>query len=400
MGNTLSAFTPEYWSARMQRLLSKQLVARRITSFEEQATLRDGDTVNRPYMGDFHVNDYTKGTDATVQDLSGGNEYLTVATTKEITFYYDNIDKIQNAYPVVNKHQARAAYALANEIDGDVLDEIVNATTDLDDGDIGGTAGNPISASVSNVAKIFSRAKAVMKNNYVEAGTPWSAVIDNDMASVIEQSGLANGFNLSDAIFKNGYAWPFMGWDIVVSDNLRNTVSLGVATNISDGDTIVIAGVTFTFVTTLGTTPGNVHICSSAAKTVTNFVTALNALGTSIPSATDAGYVAISDDDRNTLSQKRMVATDNTTAIGFTFSGTVVLSETLTAVADGFGDTTVHSYFCQNGATDMVIQQEVTSQMNKAPLKTGYYFLNYDLYGKKTFLEGTKRMLDVKFKSL
>ena len=396
MANSMDAFKPEYWSARLQRLLSKQLVARRITSFEEQGRLTNGDVVNRPYMGDFHTNDYTKGTDAVVQDLAGGNEYLTVATTKEITFYYDNIDQIQDAYPIVNKHQNRAAYALANEIDGDILDEIVNATTYLDDGGIGGTAGTSITPSVSNVAKIFSRAKAKMRNNYVEAGTPWSAVVDPDMASTIEQSGLANGFNVADAVFKNGYAGDFMGWNILVSDNLRNAISLGLATNPTDGDTIVLAGVTFTFVATLGTTAGNVHIASTAAKTVTNFVTALNALGTSITSATDAGYVAISDANVNILSQRRMVATDNTTAIGFTSSGGLVVSETLTNATDVFGDQTTHHYFCQNGATDMVIQQEVTSQMNKAPLKTGYYFLNYDLYGKKTFIEGTKRMLDVR----
>ena len=49
MANNLDAFSPEYWSARTQRLLKKKLIAREIASMEEQATLRDGDMVHRPY---------------------------------------------------------------------------------------------------------------------------------------------------------------------------------------------------------------------------------------------------------------------------------------------------------------------------------------------------------------
>ena len=70
MANNLDAFSPEYWSARTQRLLKKKLIAREIASMEEQATLRDGDMVHRPYYSDVVVNNYTKGVDVTVQDVS------------------------------------------------------------------------------------------------------------------------------------------------------------------------------------------------------------------------------------------------------------------------------------------------------------------------------------------
>jgi hypothetical protein len=41
MANNLDAFSPEYRSARTQRLLKTKLVAREIASFEEQSLLRD-----------------------------------------------------------------------------------------------------------------------------------------------------------------------------------------------------------------------------------------------------------------------------------------------------------------------------------------------------------------------
>jgi hypothetical protein len=41
MANNLSAFTPEYWSARTQRLLKRKLIAREIANMEESALLRD-----------------------------------------------------------------------------------------------------------------------------------------------------------------------------------------------------------------------------------------------------------------------------------------------------------------------------------------------------------------------
>ena len=399
MANDLTAFSPEYWSARMQALLSKTMVSRMVANFEEQAMMRDGDVVNRPYHGDFHANTYTKGTAVSIQDVATTNEYLSIDTTKEVSFYVDEIDRIQNKYEAANALINRAAYVLKNDMDGDFFDEIANANLDIDDGDIGGTSGSSITLSSSNVVKTFTTCKAEMYNNRVEDSKPWYAVIDPNTAAIIEQSAVANGFNLADATFRNGYVGDAFGFRMLVSNNLRSSVSLGLATNPTNGDTIVINGVTFTFVDTLGTTAGNVHICSTAAKTVTNLVTALNALGTSITSATDAGYVAISTANRNKLEQVRLTATDNTTAVGLTANGKLVLSETLTDTTDAFGDQTIHNYICQSGATDMVIQKDVSVQKNKVEDKTGYNFLTYDLYGLKTFTEGADRMLDLKIKA-
>ena len=46
MANNLDAFSPEYRSARTQRLLKRKLIAREIANMEEQAILRDGDIIS------------------------------------------------------------------------------------------------------------------------------------------------------------------------------------------------------------------------------------------------------------------------------------------------------------------------------------------------------------------
>ena len=174
-----------------------------IANMEERAKLSVGDTVNRPYTSDFQVNTYTKGTAVSIQDITATNEYLTVDTTKEVSFYVDEIDRIQNIYNAADIRAGKAGYRLSNEMDGAFLAEVENATYDFDDGDIGGTGGNPITLSTSNTVKSFSLLKAMMNKNSIEADRVWDVVIDPASASFIEQQVVANGFNTADLALRN-----------------------------------------------------------------------------------------------------------------------------------------------------------------------------------------------------
>ena len=126
MAQNLDAFIPELWSRRIQYLTRNALVATQICSFEEQPDLKYGDRIHRPYPNDLVVNNYTKYTDTTQQDLIGTDEYLDIDQSKEISFAIDEVDWIQNKYDLENSYVERAAYRLANDIDGSVLGEVVN----------------------------------------------------------------------------------------------------------------------------------------------------------------------------------------------------------------------------------------------------------------------------------
>jgi len=66
-------------------------------------------------------------------------------------------------------------------------------------------------------------------------------------------------------------------------------------------------------------------------------------------------------------------------------AGPTVKSEASTVCSRG--TQVAYNYFGQVGAVDMVIQKDVTAQINKEPKKTGYTSILYDLYGIKTFTE-------------
>src|SRR3990167_4199454 len=138
MANTLDAGSfKEFWSRRMQRRHERSDVFRAIASFEEQAQLKQGDTVNRPYRSSLVAQTYTRGSDVTFQDLTNTNETLSVNQSQIIPFYVDDLDELQTNYRNAAEYADDAAVKLGNRIDGDVLGEYDQAPSanQLDYGD-------------------------------------------------------------------------------------------------------------------------------------------------------------------------------------------------------------------------------------------------------------------------
>jgi len=389
MANDLTNFTPEMWSRRIQALLRKELVSRAIANTEEQAMMTFGDVVHRPYISDAYPTDYTKGTAVTAQDIATTDESLDIDQSKVIPYYIDDVDKIQNKYNTPLELSSRAAHLLAREIDATVLAQVTNAALDIDDGDIGGTSGNPISLSSSNAINTFGSAYAELGSNNVEMDRDWFCVIDPKMANVIMQSQIANGFNVADLSLRNGFLGDWLGFKVFMSNNLRSSVSLGLATNPTESDTVVINGITFTF----NATPsgaGSINIGGTAAASVDNLLACIMGTGTA---GTD--YIALSAANIAKLRNDKVVATDGTTTLDLVAAGRMTLSETLTDTTDAFATQTVYSVAGRMGSIDLVIQKEPTVDSRRASLKLGDDVLVHSLYGVKTFVEGAQRMVEI-----
>jgi hypothetical protein len=140
MANDISNFIPELWSKRIQVLREKMLVAKAVCNYEEQAGLTFGDRVHRPTAPDFVVNDYTRNTDVTLQDVTTGDDYMDIDRSKEVSFYIDKLDAKQSKYDVEMESVKRATYQIKNEMDGYVLRQTINATYDADAEQNGGSA--------------------------------------------------------------------------------------------------------------------------------------------------------------------------------------------------------------------------------------------------------------------
>ena len=383
MANNLDAFSPEYWSARTQRLLKKKLIAREIASMEEQAVLRDGDMVHRPYYSDVVVNNYTKGVDVTVQDVSATDEYLVVNKSKEATVYIDEIDVKQNKYDAANKYIDRMTYALKKDIDGAFLQEVLNAEYTMDDGDMGGTAGNPVTVSVANAFSLFTYTEAKMNANDIEDTKPWFFVITPEVKAAIQQTNLVNWFNQADAALRGtlkgmGYLGQWGNFNIFVSNNVAHTNEVTVS-SLAASDTLTINGVTITF----KASPAAAWECKPTLAALEGMINGVM--------ATAGDYVEFDAADRAKLLAVNAKAIDDGTDVTIVTAGHVTYAQSGVTL----GGEVAHCWAGQYGCSDMVIQKDVAVQKNKEPKKTGYNYLCWTLYGIKTFTEGAKRCINV-----
>ena len=383
MANNLDAFSPEYWSARTQRLLKKKLIAREIASMEEQAILRDGDMVHRPYYSDVVVNNYTKGVDVTVQDVSATDEYLIVNKSKEATVYIDEIDVKQNKYDAANKYIDRMTYALKKDIDGAFLQEVLNAEYTMTDGDMGGTPGNPVTVSVANAFKLFTLTEAKMNANDIEDTKPRFFVITPDVKANIQQTNLVNWFQQADAALRGtlkgmGYLGTWGNFNIFVSNNVAHTNTVTMS-SVAAADTLTINGVTITF----AASPAAAWECKPSLAALKGMINGVM--------ATAGDYVEFDAADRAKLLAVNAKAIDDGTDVTIVTAGHVAYAQSGVTL----GGEIAHCWAGQYGCSDMVIQKDVAVQKNKEPKKTGYNYLCWTLYGIKTFTEGAKRCIDV-----
>lgn len=385
MANDFQHFTPEVWSARVQELRKNSSVGMLIANTEERARLTKGDRVHRPYHSEVYTSTYTKGTAYTPLDVSTTDEYLEVNQTPIIPIYIDKIDDIQNLYSTMDKLSTRSGYEVKDHIDRAVLSEVSNAALN---------GGSAVTISTSNIVSEISTAKAELFNNGVEIDTPWFAVFDPDTISVIEQIFIASGFKKSDEVLERGYGansylGNYLGLEIMQSQNVPSRATLSMATQPTDGDTVVINGITFTFKTVLGATPGNVLIGASADAARANLAALINDPGT-----TTAQGVALSDANVAKLKRRGVTATNDNSAntMLVTAAGKMTLSETFTDVTDAWGTQTMDLMIGQMGCIDLVMQEAVNTEYKDVSGKLGTDIVTWALYGKKTFEEGAQRM--------
>lgn len=398
MANTFTADFAEIWAKEQQEIFYKENVSMKIADVSFKGALSSGDTLNRPYRSANNIQTYTRGTAITIDDKTDTNEQLSVNKQFATGFYVDDFDKIQSSYNLIANYAKDDGIYLSNQVDADVLGEFSNATSTVDDGSIGGTAGNGISLTTSNVLKTISAAKKKLAKQNV-AITDLFGVISPEFEDVLIQYGAGRDTVMGDGMNKDGAIMDFYGFRLYRSNQTSGSVVLSIATTPTDGDTVVIAGVTFTFKTTLGTTAGNVAIGGSADAARLNLVELINA-----PSTTDAGQVALSAANARLFAENFSAvdaAAADTATITAKGVGTLEVSETLTDATDGFTATKEkqHNLFGRKGGITLVMQSDARPQVKQVPDKLGVNILNGVLYGVKTFADGAKELVNVEIQS-
>lgn len=368
------------------------------TTFRDQMSY--GKILTRTYRSSNAVQAYVPGTDITEDAKTDTAETLTVDKMYANMFYVDDFEAIQNKYDMAVAYGRDNGVYLANQIDADVLGEVLNATSTVDDGTLGGTSGNGITVTTSNVSKLFSKASMKLYNLNVGDGQKYAVVSPNVEDVIVDYVG-GRQTNMGDELNRNGLVMEWLGWKIYRSTQLTGTAVLSLATTPTDGDTVTIQGQVFTFKTTLGSTAGNVLIGGSADVARANLAALINA-----PTTTTANGVALTaDSDNARLFDARASAvndnTANTLTLTFKGAGTLAVSEALTDGTDTWTSTKIkqHCLFGIVGNPTLVVQRAPKVSIDGVPKRLGSYIKNGVLYGVKTFADNAKRMVNVEVNS-
>lgn len=395
MANSLGAMSPTYWAKRMGRKLYKTDVFRSLANFEEQATLSDGQKVDRPYRSDIVAENYTKGTALTAQDLTATSDQLTVDTVKAMLLYVDNVDKIQNKYSAANTWIDEAGKRLSNSIDAKFLYQVFNANNTVDDGSIGGTSGDGITVTTGNIQDVFAAINLQLDVANVDEDR--FLVHSPHFFSVLWKYIGGKQSMLGDKTGQNGNIGEYAGLKLFKSNNLTGSARWTPANDPSNTNTITIQGITFTFVSSIGSTAGNVLIGGTVAATLDNIVALINAGGV----GDGVSHVSLSTANQRIV--QNWVAVDGTTYLEVRAMG----GNYLTVTGSDATDVWTAAQQAQNlfagrfGCVDAVIQKEpsVESASTVSAGKSGMNYLPMTLFGVYTFNQGKNEMVRVKMRS-
>jgi len=374
-----------------------------------ESSLTKGQTVARSYSSDVMVNDMGADGSYSVQAITDTQETLVINKEKEASIYIKDLDLLQAHLPVKQKYGRKLSNALVNQIDADVLLAVYQgAGTAMDDGTFSGTSGNGHTVTASNVMTVFFtayeklRLKNVIHNTRFRAGmnieTPDGmpiAVISPQILTYIQLYLGGKDTQLGDRVSTNGHEGFFGGFNLFMSNALPSSHVLSMATQPTDGDTIVINGVTITFKATLTSTTGaaEVHIASTVDITRANLAEFLNSAGAdSEAEATNTGYSSVSTANQRLL--KNIVATNSNSADTLTLVssgwGTIVVSETFTDATDTWTSTKqkVFQLFALSKSCSLVVQKEPSLTDRPSPqARIGQDYIAWCVYGIKVFTD-------------
>jgi hypothetical protein len=223
MANTVAdGTTKQHWMANFQPTLESALV-----SFKICKTHTGPDRIiHNPYQSEPTGQDGAASVDysGNIDDFTLTDDTLTVNRRAYQAEHVDNIEQLQVRYDLAKARAERHAYVVRKKIDAYVLQNAAttSGTLQVDDGEIGGTDGNPITLSSTNVDDMLRAVMETLYTNDARMENGVYIVLAPDHITKLTQFQQANGFSLADAALKNGYIDSYMGVDIYLSNQLYN----------------------------------------------------------------------------------------------------------------------------------------------------------------------------------
>ena len=381
MANNFQALIKQHYSRALQALLAERLIAMDLANTMLKERLPDGNRVNFPRPQYQTVDEYTKYTDVSDQDVVTENEFLDIDKTPLISFVIDDIDDMENGWDIVSNTIENSFYMIKKSIEWNFFKEVVNAQS-------GNNAA--IALDANNVVDTFGTAYAELVNEGVDESNI-VAVVDPFVINTIGIGALGNTYNVADEAFKKGYRGTFQNMTLAISTNLRCTGALALNNAVTADDTVTINGVVFTFKTALSTWPavaGEVLAGANAAASRANLIAAING-------AAGAGttYTPVAKPAK----LEGITASEVGTTVAITsLRGYKKVSQTLTNAANKWGALVIECPIMQRGSIHLVMQKEPGLKVQDVQKQLGTRYMLWSRYGIKTFTQGAERMYNLK----
>ena len=288
---------------------------------------------------------------------------------------------------------------LAIALDAIFLYEVINADDSVDSGDVGGTAGQGITITTSNIDKVFAAINRKFDENNVDLSMR-NIVISPQFKEILIQRVGGKETMLGDKTSLTGNMGRYLGLELYLSNNLTASAIWIPADNPANTATITITevggtAITFTFVSTIGAAAGNILQTSDLETTLENLAALINAGGVT----TDVGVSNVSLSTANQRRVQDWVAVATATQITVRVKGASYLTLTTSESADVWTTNTQlqHILAMKSKAIDVAIQKEpgVKKGDTISAGKAGVNILGLTLAGFKTFDQGTKEIFDV-----
>ena len=397
MANTLGTLAPDFWAREAQRSLFVENKAMIIANTTLRNLLAgEGDVVNRVILSHPAAETYTPGTDLSNPALTSTSPSLTVATWFASRVTIDDTEKKQSIIEIGREVARRMMHNHNNRIEQAVLYEVFSATWSIDDGNVGGTAGSNISLTSANVPQVFVAADT--KLDAIDApSSARIAVVGGHFLGQLKLQQAARATNFGDVVNARGEVGQLFGWKIIYSNNLPWLGVLTMTTNPSNLDTVTIAGVVFTFRTTLGTTAGSVLIGADANGSQVYLVAAINDTNTAGTGLVDTHYVQLATENRFLLRDKRRLSAINSgTTIRINGFGDIVVSEALTPAASVWSAQRQNCFFASAGSVHQIVQIPPLVEVTRDPDQFADIVKSLLGYGVATFADGAREIVDVR----
>lgn len=334
----------EFWGDLQVDLYTSNTAVYLANQSLESLISTNGRKAHRPILSHAQIGTYTPHNDITFTAKSATKNTLEVDTFNYSAEDIDITESSQSPYELLQHSLTSIRRGLMNAFEQKYLAEISNAFHSIN-------SGTAFDLTPANALDVLQEAGAKLGSFDVPRDSSMRALVLGPHAvEVLRRAKSERETALGDSVLANGVIGPWHGWTVVENNNLPWSATLTMDTNPTDGDTVTVSGVTFTFKAT--------PVLAGAVDIGVDVATSRANLKKAIEGGAGAGtdYIDISSTNSFILRRKRNVRCGSAEAMLFTGNGDIGVSETFTAGTNVWSAQQQSSIFMVRGAIDAVMQ--------------------------------------------